>query len=262
MKIIEALRIEKGNAVAIVGAGGKTSLLFALADSLPRPVCLTTTTKLMCDEGSRDFEHVLFSDFKSSLTESINSAKTILITNSRNSTGKKWLGLSPAEVDHLMSFCRQKDITCLIEADGARHLSLKAPADWEPVIPGQVDLVIVVVGLSALGKPLDPKTVFRPEIFSQLTGLPFGETISLEHVLKMLTHPKGGLKDIPSNSRAAIVFNQEDSYSINTQELALINHALNNRFFGVILTCLQKDPEHCEVISNLDHSGGKKSLQG
>lgn len=252
MKIIEALRIEKGDAVAIVGAGGKTSLLFSLADALSKPVCLTTTTKLMFEEGHLASEHVLFPDFESSIAKNIDSTKTILITNPQNSTGKKWLGLSPAEVDHVMSCCRQKDVTCLIEADGARHLSLKAPADWEPVIPGQVDLVIVVVGLSALGKPLDPKTVFRPEIFSQLTGLPFGETIRLEHVLKMLTHPKGGMKDIPSNSRAAIVFNQTDSYSINTQELALINHALNDRFFGAILTCLQKDPEHCEVISNFD----------
>lgn len=252
MKIIEALRIEKGDIVAIVGAGGKTSLMFALSEALLKPVCLTTTTKIMQEEGQRASHHNLFSEFKLKTGNDFVFLETHLVTNRLDDRNGKWLGLSLSQAEKLISFCRRDEVTCLIEADGARHLPLKAPAEWEPVIPLMVDLVIVVVGLSALGKPLDPETVFRPEIFSQLTGLPVGETIRLEHILKMLTHPEGGLKGVPSISKAAIVFNQADAYSINSQELALINHALKDRYFGAILTCLQKDPENCEVISNFD----------
>lgn len=41
-----------------------------------------------------------------------------------------------------------------IEADGAKRLPLKAPGEWEPVIPEFVDLVIGVVGMDALGEPI------------------------------------------------------------------------------------------------------------
>ncbi len=248
MKIIEALRIEKGNAIAIVGAGGKTSLLFALAGALSKPVWLTTTTKLMFEEGHLASEHVLFPDFESSIAKNIDSTKTILITNPQNSTAKKWLGLSPDEVDHLIPGCRQKGVTCLIEADGARHLSLKAPAEWEPVIPDQVDLVIVVVGLSVISKHLTEEFVFRPELFTTLTGLSHGDPIQLEHVLRMLNHPDGGLKGIPPNSRAAVVFNQSDAYSLKSHELHLVQSTLQKHFSIAILTSLQTDSQNCEVI--------------
>lgn len=248
MKNIEALRIERGGIVAIVGAGGKTSLMFALADATQKPVCLTTTTKLMRGEGQGIAKHTLFSDFLTNLDRIFKRAEISLVTNSLNESAQKWQGLSLLQANELISVCRQEKVSCLIEADGARHLPLKAPAEWEPVIPHLVDMVIVVVGLSALGKPLNPETVFRPEIFSQLTGLPIGETIRLEHVLKMLNHPAGGLKGVPSNSRAAILFNQADAYSLMPAENGMIREALQGRYSAAILTNLRSDFENCEII--------------
>ena len=250
MTIIEALRIEKGEIVAIVGAGGKTSLLFALAGAAYKPVCLTTTTKLMREEGQRIAEHVLFSDFATDPWKSFKRSEISLVTNSLKEGNHKWLGLSLSQADQLISFCRHKDITCLIEADGARHLPLKAPAEWEPVIPPMVDLVIVAVGLSAIGRPLNAGTVFREDIFSKLTGLPLGEPILLEHILRMLNHPEGGLKGIPPNSRAAVVFNQADAYSLMPEEKDMIRETLQGRYSAAILTSLRTDSENCEVILN------------
>lgn len=42
----------------------------------------------------------------------------------------------------------------LVEADGSKELPMKFPAPWEPVLPKQTDHVLVLFGLSALGKPL------------------------------------------------------------------------------------------------------------
>lgn len=252
MKIIEALRIERGDTVAIVGAGGKTSLMFALAKVADKPVCLTTTTKLMREEGQGIVEQILFTDFATDPGKSFRQAEISLVTNSLTEGNQKWQGLSLLPAYELFSVCKQEKVTCLIEADGARHLPLKAPAEWEPVIPELVDQVIIVVGLSAIGKPLDPETVFRPEIFSQLTGLPVGKTIRLEHVLKMLNHPAGGLKGVPSNSSAAIVFNQADAYSLMPAENAMIREALQGRYSAAILTNLRSDFENCEIIFNFN----------
>jgi hypothetical protein len=44
MKLKHALGLEGGEAVAFVGAGGKTSVMFELAGELTPPVFLTTTT--------------------------------------------------------------------------------------------------------------------------------------------------------------------------------------------------------------------------
>ena len=250
MTIIEALRIEIGEIVAIVGAGGKTSLLFALAGAAYKPVCLTTTTKLMREEGQGIAEHVLISDFATDPGKSFKRAEISLVINSLNESNHKWLGLSLSQAAELISACKQAVVTCLIEADGARHLALKAPAEWEPVIPPLVDLVIVVVGLSAIGKPLNAGAVFREDIFSKLTGLPLGEPILLEHILRMLNHPQGGMKGIPPNSRAAVVFNQADAYSLMPEEKDMIRETLQGRYSAAILTSLRTDSENCEVILN------------
>lgn len=252
MKIAEALCIAKNEAVAIVGAGGKTSLMFALVEAGPKPVCLTMTTKLAREECQGDFNHRLFSEFEVDPAAFLKRAKINLISNPLDSSGQKWLGLSLSQADELISVCKQEKVTCLIEADGARHLSLKAPAAWEPMIPDQVDLVIVVVGLSVIGKPLNAETVFRPELFSNLTGLPIGAPIQLDHIVSMLNHPEGGLQGIPQKSRAAVVFNQADAYSFKPYELDLVRLPLHDHYSTVILTSLRTDREHCEVIFRRD----------
>ena len=248
MKINEALRIEKGNAVAIVGAGGKTSLIFALAEAAHKPVCLTTTTKFMREEGLRINSHLMFSEFEIQAGLTCENAEINLVTNTLEDYSQKWLGLSLSQADTLISICKQQKVTCLIEADGARHLPLKAPTAWEPVIPEQVDLVIVVVGMSAIGKPLTGEYVFRPELFSNLTGLPIGSPIQLDHIVSMLNHPEGGLQGIPQKSIAAVVFNQADAYSLNPEELNLVRLALHDHYSTAILTRLQIDSQCCEVI--------------
>lgn len=248
MKIIEALRIDEGDVVAIVGAGGKTSLMFALAEAAQKPVCLTTTTKLMREEGQGIAENVFFSDFATDPGKNFRQAEISLVTNSLIESTQKWQGLSLLQADELISVCRQEKVTCLIEADGARHLPLKAPEEWEPVIPKLVDQVIVVVGLSAICKPLNAETVFREDIFTDLTGLRLGEPIQLEHVLKMLKHPAGGLKGIPPTSEAAVVFNQDDACSLMPAEKEMIQEALQGSFYGAILTSLRTDSENCEII--------------
>ncbi len=248
MKITDALRIGEGDIVAIVGAGGKTSLMFALADAARKPVCLTTTTKLMRGEGQGIAEHILFSDFVSDFGKNLKRAEINLVTNPLNDRNQKRLGLSRSQADQLISVCKQEKVTCLIEADGARHLALKAPAEWEPVIPSHVDLVIVVVGLSAIGRPLNAEFVFRPELFSELTGLFLGYPIQLEHIIRMLNHPQGGLKGMPPKSRAAVVFNQADADTLKPGDRDLIREALCENYSAAILTSLRTDPENCEIF--------------
>ncbi len=78
----------------------------------------------------------------------------------------------------LQQFCGYHSIPLLIEADGSRGKPLKAWAEHEPPIPGFVEFVVQVVGLTGLGKSLNHENVHRPEIFSKLSGLSMGELIT------------------------------------------------------------------------------------
>lgn len=248
MKITEALRIDEQSSVAIVGAGGKTSLMFALAAAAERPVCLTTTTKLARDEGLRVSNHQFPEEDQTWAEADYGKAGVRLVTGALNRDGEKWLGLSTLEIARLAQACRESGELLLIEADGARRLSLKAPGDHEPVIPEFVSLVIVVVGLSTIGSPLDERHVFRPERFHALTGLPMGEAIRLEHILRMLADPNGGLKDVPRGCERAVVFNQADAFAMDSNERASVVEVLSESYQTAILTAMRSDQANCEVI--------------
>ncbi len=68
-----------------------------------------------------------------------------------------------------------------------------------------------MAGLSGLGRPLTEEYVHRPEIFARLSGLAPGETITPEALLRVLTHPAGGLKNIPPQARRFVLLNQADT---------------------------------------------------
>ncbi|MGE0074711.1 MAG: selenium cofactor biosynthesis protein YqeC, partial [Sphaerochaetaceae bacterium] len=57
----------------------------------------------------------------------------------------------------------------LIEGDGARGLPLKIHAQRDPVIPDITELVLVVVGLKALGRSLDEQAMYLEDRFRLLT---------------------------------------------------------------------------------------------
>ncbi len=99
---------------------------------------------------------------------------------------------------------KKRRIPLLIEADGARQNSLKAPTEDEPPIPDFVDRVVVMAGLSVLEQPLSQETVYNPEIFSKLSCPPVGQVITPEAIIRLLCHPQGGQKNIPpAASRSA-----------------------------------------------------------
>jgi molybdenum cofactor cytidylyltransferase len=96
----------------------------------------------------------------------------------------------------------------LIESDGSKQLPFKAPADHEPVIPDFVTHVVVVVGIDAFGKPLTNEYAHRPEIIARLAQTRVGTTINSEIIAKALTHPQGGMKNVPANARVSVLINK------------------------------------------------------
>jgi molybdenum cofactor cytidylyltransferase len=133
----------------------------------------------------------------------------------------------------LSQFCRENGFTLLIEADGSRRLPLKAPAVHEPNIPSFVDTVVLVAGLSGINTPLSIGHVLRPEIFSKLSGLPMNAQVDEESLITVVTHPAGGLKNIPETARKILVLNQADTQQLQAQAGRIAQKCF--RAFGSVL---------------------------
>ncbi len=95
----------------------------------------------------------------------------MLITRGVARGEPKWLGLDLSSLESLKRSSAMAGAPLLIEADGARGRSLKAPAPHEPIVPPFADLVVSVAGLDVVGMPLDEQYVHRVDRVRQVLGL-------------------------------------------------------------------------------------------
>jgi probable selenium-dependent hydroxylase accessory protein YqeC len=213
-ELVSALSLGARENIAIVGAGGKTSLVFALAEALSsegKRVVTSTTTKIWQSEAGRSPAIFLFPSGEISqkkIKKGLEQYGHIFVGKRNIDTGKV-MGISRGQADEL--FENSSVDYLIIEADGSKGRPLKAHADHEPVIPHSATVVIAVAGLEALGKRLEPGVVFREELFMALTGLKSGQIISKEIVAKVFSRPDGMFKSTPSQSRRMVFLNKRDT---------------------------------------------------
>ncbi len=212
--LLKALDVGQGEVISLVGGGGKTSIMFGAARELMGkgiPVITTTTTKIM--EPRREQTPHLHLCGEKGITgdfwEKLDLHRHVTLADSRLPEGKL-KGIAPDAVTALTSHVTVKP-TIIVEADGSAQRPLKAPNDTEPVIPVETTMLVAVLGIEALGAALGPEHVFRPEIYSRLTGLAAGDAITAESIAASLAHPDGLLRDKPGGSRVAVFINKVES---------------------------------------------------
>ncbi len=152
MTFAQALQVNKG-ITAIIGSGGKTSLMLTLGRELSacgHSVVLCTSTRIYPPE---------YIPFAQEIADPVSG---ILCVGTPAEMGK--IG---APIQDFESFLQYADYI-LVEADGSKHLPLKAHDTYEPVIPHGCSRVITVVGATGLGKPV-LEVVHRPHLFLAMT---------------------------------------------------------------------------------------------
>ncbi|MBA4380577.1 MAG: putative selenium-dependent hydroxylase accessory protein YqeC [Anaerolinea sp.] len=270
MNLSQALRLSDAPCLALVGAGGKTSALFQLARELPRPVIVTATTHLAAHQVSLADKHLVVTNPEDiAALEGSSLAGVILLTGAY--AGDRTTGLPNDILLWLCAYCNSNHIALLIEADGSRQRPLKAPGEGEPPIPDFVDIVVVVAGLSALGKPLSEDWVHRVEEFRRISesanqrgGESAGQqVVTVEMVAKVLMHPQGGLKNIPANARRVALLNQADTAELQAQAKALAEGLLS-AYHAVVIASLQQFQIHAvyEPVAGIILAAGEAKRFG
>ncbi len=212
MRLSAALRVEDGEVAALVGAGGKTTAMWRLADDVVEAggrVITTTTTQLGAAQVDRAPRHFsAFASNRAAIAAALAKHGHVLVTGPVDHTLDKAAGVSSGLIDDL---CQISELNAIVvEADGARQLPFKAPADHEPVIPPAATLVVVVAGLDALGQPLAEAHVHRPERVAALAGAAPGQVITPAMMAAVLAHAQGGLKGVPDRARVGVLLNKAD----------------------------------------------------
>jgi molybdenum cofactor cytidylyltransferase len=204
--IVEALGLaQSGELVAIVGGGGKSSLMFALAERLPGRGVMTTTTRIFAEQMSLAAEVCTLDDANwRARLDSVESALLVV----GHVEGERAMGVPPELPAEMLAHSRIDWV--IVEADGSRMLPVKAPASHEPVVPTGTTLLVPVVGIDALSKPI-AEIAHRPERVCAITGLAEADTLTPAALAMLLTSPEGGLKNAPSAGRAAILINKVET---------------------------------------------------
>ncbi len=139
-----ASRIMVSTKIAVVGSGGKTSIIMHLAEeqkALGKKVLVLTTTHMYTPE-----QYGIFSGLAADVKNALRT-NGIAIVGKETDGGKiTWPG------DELYSEIKRMADIILIEADGSKRLPLKLPNESEPVILPETDIILAVSGLSAIGR--------------------------------------------------------------------------------------------------------------
>ena len=215
-RLIDALNLRGGGVISLIGAGGKTTLMFQLARELAaegQSVLTTTTTKIFAPGPDQSRTLVIAKDLPALFEKlgggPISAGSHVTAAASLSTEQNKLTGYPPGLIDALSTSGLFQWI--LVEADGARRLPLKAPAEHEPVIPESTGWVVALVGLEVIGRPLTDENVFRAALYSQLTGVPLGSPVTVESVVCALLAPDGIFKTSPPNARKVVFCNKADA---------------------------------------------------
>ncbi len=171
--IYEQLLIQKG-VTAVIGSGGKTTLLRVLARQLPGTVIVATST------------HIFPMPDMKSLTGGDRHQLAALLA----SGGPVCLG-EPAPGGKLTAPSIPFDALAamadyvLVEADGSKGLPLKAHLPHEPVIPPGSNQVICLVGLRGVNQPIR-LCAHRPALYASLAGCAVSDSATPAVIAKVL----------------------------------------------------------------------------
>ena len=229
LNIQESIAQKKSLTISIVGAGGKTHLCYWLANffkQLGLSVCITTTTK-MYYPNEKYIDHIVQYNNTDHKKENGNlSDKVPSITFLYQETLPKKTLNEPTKVKGLHQQALKSIIdsfifdVLIVEADGAKHYPIKAPARHEPCIVNESQIVVGVTGAEAIFSKADSNKIHRWSEFSTLTHCLPQMEIGLAILKRLLNDPQGMFKDAPKQATKIWVINK---YDLCTNQAALLD---------------------------------------
>ncbi len=205
----------RGHVISLVGGGGKTTLMYALAEAYRAQgmkTAVITTTRIMkpaCAVQTMGACRALW------------AAGEYAVCGEEAQDGKL---RAPQEMV-LCALLEEAD-ALLIEADGAKRMACKAPESHEPVILPQSDIVIGIVGAEVLGGKVG-KVCFRPERVCEVLGCNMEHVLTADDLAALLLSEQGTRKGVDDRAYYVVINKCDEKERI--QSGLAIAHALGRR---------------------------------
>ena len=237
------LKLFSRQIISFVGAGGKTTALFSLAAELRKQgktVLVTTTTAIFVPDREPADYLVVQPELSDRNQVPFRGTPAVTVWGSIETDEGKLMGVSREALSVVVN-SGWFDVI-LIEADGSRQKPVKAPASHEPVIPDETNMVVGVIGLSAVGKPVDSEYIHRLSLFYGITGAEPGRQIVPEHLAALIIHPQGLFKGTPVMTERVLLLNQADNLSSRHAAKSIVHKVMaeTSKIDRVLIT--QFDP--------------------
>ncbi|MGB5822611.1 MAG: selenium cofactor biosynthesis protein YqeC [Proteocatella sp.] len=213
--------------ISIVGSGGKTTLMYSLAQELSqngKKVIITTSTKIFfppaypvillqnhTESSPADKERFLL-DLSHSLEANAICVTGILCEPHMEDERQKLCSFQASGIT-ASQFLEVADYV-LIEADGSKHMPLKFPNLNEPVIPDDSDMIIAVVGLWCIGRPIK-EVCHRYELACDFLASEYKRPVDSDHIVtctdvkKIVCSPSGYKKNIKNRPFKIVAFSDK-----------------------------------------------------
>jgi molybdenum cofactor cytidylyltransferase len=181
MGLADEFGLRERDLVSFVGAGGKTTTMFSLGAELrarSNTVVITTTTRMAASQTAPGL--VVMPD-------PYEPSKVM-------GPGLAWIASAFADssIDYV-----------LVEADGAKHRAVKAPAGYEPVIPLSTTLVVCVIGAGALDRVIEDQAHRPLRVAAAARCSPY-DRLTPERAARLLSSDIGGCKNVPEHARFVV----------------------------------------------------------
>lgn len=186
--------------VSVVGGGGKTTVVHSLGAALTGTRVLTCTTKMGHDQHRG--RPVLLAPGDDELRAAAVDGPVVVW---RSIDGQKAIGVAPEDCDRWFGLVDH----VVVEADGSRRRPFKAPAEYEPVVPGSTTVLISVVGADAMGRVIADRC-HRPMRVAALADCSPYERLSPDGAARVLLHERGARKELPEGARFVVVVSRVD----------------------------------------------------
>jgi probable selenium-dependent hydroxylase accessory protein YqeC len=234
--------------VSCVGAGGKKTTMFRLAEAHNGRVGLTATA------------HIEFFPKTLNATNYIADEQELFDVIVKDKESKKIAFAKPSERFGRRAGVSQESIEkfkdqgkfdlLLVKADGARGRFIKAPAVHEPAIAKSTNTVIPILSAKVIGLPLSDEIAHRVDRICEVCRLEEGEVIKTIHVARLLSSPLGSLKNT-EGTKVIPLINMVDDSQIEKMARDAARKALQltDRFDSIVLAAMKKDDPIVDVIT-------------
>lgn len=194
MNLIDTFKINNKDIITIIGAGGKTSLMFS-ASSLLRndyKVLVTTTTHIYIPDNNLYDKIIMLTHFENENYNNIlqNNKNGVYVIGSHIVNNSKIKGLTFDMLDKITPYF---DVV-IIEGDGSKEKSLKGWNDNEPVIYPKTTKTIGIVDISSIGIDINEENIHRVDKFLEIINDYSNNKVNIEHLEKLILNEKGLFK--------------------------------------------------------------------